>query len=493
MLVVSTTVSFAVHGIHQKLSKAYYGISACLIGWLLVTFAYHITPDPKLAEYFDSLIFPFVAFLPVALLSFVLHFYHGECVNLKKIIALICIVPSITTVIAVVPSLNGLLWSNYTMLEMYPTHIANYGWNIWYYVHSAYSYFLMGSAGFLIIWQFRRQPKGYRIPSILMVFSIAVTCVGDLPLFNIATATIDSTLVGVCISITLLYIAIVNNPSVEFLTIARKSLYNNLDAQVFILDQNDFVLDMNKAAYRLLETIGVRLRTSTYTFQDVEDAVSDAGGLVKDGCVEEGVTHVVLSINDETIVLRQVRRKLRDKKGRALGSYVAMVDITILSQMIDELQNKAEIDPLTGIPNRRAFEHKCAELDVRENLPLSFIVGDVNGLKQVNDTLGHKQGDMLLKTVANILTQVCLCGGFPARIGGDEFVMILPHCDAGAAQRIVDVIIDKLRNERRQYLGASIALGHVTKTDPRESVEKLIHEADQLMYSHKKYDRRKPS
>lgn len=487
VLVVAITVSFAVHEMHQKLSKAYYWLSACLIGWLLVTFAYHVTPDPQLVEYFDGLIFPFTAFLPVALLMFVLQFYHSQCIKLKKIVALLCIVPAITTVIAVVPSLQKLLWSNYTILQLFPIHISDYDLNIWYYIHSAYGYLLMGISGFVVIWQFRKQPQGYRIPSALMILGIVTAYISDLPLFNIATATVDSTLVGVCFSMIFLYTAIVNNPMVEFLAAAQKTIYNNLDAPVFILDKNDFVLDMNHGAYEMLEKISVAHNIPLLAFSDIEKAISNVGGIVKEGYVDDDVLHIVLSINDETVVLRQMRRAMHDRKGRLLGSYVALMDITKLSQMIDDLLFKAEIDQLTGIPNRRAFERKRTELDIAENLPLSFIVGDVNRLKQVNDTLGHRHGDMLLKTVANIMVNVCPQDGFPARTGGDEFVIIIPHCDAHMAQLIVDTIGVKLGLEKQQFLGASIALGHITKTEPEQSIDDLLHEADQLMYFDKKY------
>lgn len=492
ILVVITTASSAVHGIRRRLSKAYLGISVCLLGWLFVTFAYHIVTNVRLLEYLDNLTFVFMAFMPVILLMFVLRFYRGKQVIGLKTIVLLSAIPAVTTVISLIPPLNWLLRTNYTMIQVFPLHISDYDWNIWFYVHAVYSYLVLGASGIVVLRQYQRQPAEYKLPSALLFASLFVTVLSDLPLLGLpaSLAIVDNTLVGVCISMVIVYFAIVNNPAIEFISFARKALYNNLDMPVYILDKQDFVLDMNQAARHMLETLGHASDVPPLAFQEISAAVSDAGGTFKSDDVEDDMGHILINVNGESIVLRQVRREFLDHKGGLLGSYIAMIDITRWSRMVDDLQYKAEVDPLTGIPNRRAYEQKLVELDTPENLPISVIVGDVNRLKQVNDTMGHKYGDLLLKTVAGFFKAACPEGGLPARIGGDEFVMLLPGLDSGAARAIMDDIHNRLEHNKTQFLGASIALGHVVKTEPEQDIRELIHQADQLMYSQKKYDRR---
>lgn len=487
--VVATTVSFAVHGMHQKLSHAYYWISACMIGWLIVTIAFHISTQPQWAEYLDNLAFPFIAFLPVLLLLFIWHFFHGRKRLPKWAVALLCIIPAGTTVITVVPAFNWLMRSNYVLVQMSPLHVAAYTWNFWYYIHAGYCYLLMVLGVLLVVRQYKKQPREYKVPSILLLVGIGIICLSDLPSFNIPDAIVDNTLIGVSLSMVAMYFAIINNPAVELLAAARNALYNNMDVPVFILDCEERVLDMNRAAQDLIETLAIP-SGEALTFGDIGRGIARFGGTVRNGFAQDGTSHILLSLHGEPVVLNQVHRELTDKKGRPLGSYVALMDVTGLSRFVDELQYRAEVDVLTGIPNRRAFERRSAELDVAENLPLSVIVGDVCRLKQVNDSLGHRQGDMLLKTIAGVLAAACPQAGFAARVGGDEFVMVIPGCDAQTAKEIEQAVHTELEKVKKLAVEMAIALGSVTKTRPEQDLKELIHQADQLMYAQKRYDRR---
>lgn len=490
-LIVAATLSFAVHKMHQRLSSTYYWISACIIGWLIVTFAYHFTTDPWLAEYLDNLTFPFIAFLPVLLLRFTFRFYNSGWRPPNAVKLLLCIIPMATTVISVVPAFNWLIRADYTMLQMYPLHIADYTWNVWFYIHAGYSYLLIVACIVLVIKQYKKQPREYRLPSVLMLAGIVVAYSSDLISFSTPDTIVDNTLVGVCVSMLVLYFAIASNPAVEVQNAARKALYNNMDLPVFIIDRQEYILDMNQAAHSMMKALGARDEDiRTMAFDDVASVISRFGGMARDGFSEDGLPNIFLSLNGESMVFKQTRRELFDKRGKLLGSYVAMMDITGLRRMVDELQRKAEVDVLTGLPNRRAFDQRVSELDTPEHLPISFIVGDVNHLKRVNDELGHKHGDLLLRTVANVLMAACPDDGMAARIGGDEFILVLPQRGEKEAQAVANIIHAELKNVEQPFMGASIALGCVTKTQMHEDAQKLIHEADQRMYSQKKYDRR---
>ncbi|MDL2253877.1 diguanylate cyclase [Ruminococcaceae bacterium OttesenSCG-928-I18] len=491
VMVVATTISFAVNRLHDRLSKTYFWISACVIGWLITNIIYHVNDDAQRVEYTDVLAFPFIAFLPVFLLQFTLRFYRGGRRPRERGYILLSIIPMITTVISVVPSLNGLMKSGYTVVQLYPLHITSHTWNAWFYVHAGYSYVLIAACCAVVVWQYNKQPKEFRIPSVLLIAGIGIAYLSNIPSYNVPDEIMDSTVIGVCLSMVALYFAVVNNPAVAFLTAARKALYNNMEFPVFIMNQQEYILDMNQAAKDMVETLGARPEEiHSMALGDVSSAITNFGGTVKEGFAKDGLPHIFLRLNGEYVVFKQVRKKLIDKKGKLLGSYVVMIDITGLRQKVDELQWKAEVDVLTGIPNRRAFEQKIVELDRPENIPLSFIVGDVNRLKQVNDELGHKQGDALLKNIAEVLMNASPEEGIAARVGGDEFIVVLPHYNATEAQMTVNIIHTELKKIEKKFIGASIALGCVTKTQPEQDVNTLIHEADKRMYSQKQYDRR---
>lgn len=497
VLIVVSAVVFAVRGMHQTLSYNYYVMSACVLGWLLVTSAYHFTANAWPAQYLDNLTFPFMAFLPVFLLRFVLYFYHsGACVSPKRML-LLCVVPAVTSVIALVPALGPLLRTGYTMLQFTPVHVARYHWGIWYYIHAVYSYCLVAACFVPVISQFKKQASEYKTASVILIAGMVLAFVCDMPSFNAPNGVIDSTLVGVCISMAVLNFAIINNPTVAFLSAARKAVYEHLDLPVFIMDKRERILDMNQAAHSMLETLGAKPADfRSMAFGSINNVIKEFGGMVKDGDSSDDLPHIFLTLNGENVVFKQFRRALTGRKGRLLGSYVAMVDITGLRRLVDDLQFKAEVDVLTGIPNRRAFERSTAELDRPENIPIVFVVGDVNRLKQVNDKRGHAQGDALLRSISSILMAACPERGFVARTGGDEFILVIPRCNECEAQQVVDAIHARLKQEEAQLMGASIALGFAIKTGDGLDVDELILEADRRMYAQKEYDRRcevKPS
>ena len=142
-------------------------------------------------------------------------------------------------------------------------------------------------------------------------------------------------------------------------------------------------------------------------------------------------------------------------------------------------------DPLTGLYNRRYIEEAISRMHSAEDLPISVIVGDVNGLKLTNDVFGHKAGDSLLKHAAEILKRNCREGGLVARWGGDEFVVIMPRTDIAAAEKIVDQIKTSCGTSDEKGLRLSLSMGCASKEDPETDLQCVLQEAEERMYHQK--------
>ena len=121
---------------------------------------------------------------------------------------------------------------------------------------------------------------------------------------------------------------------------------------------------------------------------------------------------------------------------------------------------EARSDPLTGLPNRRAFEEKLAELE-RSNAMLSLAICDIDHFKRVNDNYGHAVGDRVIKAVAQTLRDNC-AGNMVARIGGEEFVVLFPGLAPEAAAEILDVARDVLGARYFKLRETDQPLGRVT-------------------------------
>lgn len=168
------------------------------------------------------------------------------------------------------------------------------------------------------------------------------------------------------------------------------------------------------------------------------------------------------------------------------GKYNAVIcickDITQRKAAEQEIMYLSFHDSLTGLYNRRFLEEELRRIDVARNLPISIIVGDVNGLKLINDAFGHYNGDTLLKTAADVMRKVCRADDLIARWGGDEFVIVLPKTDRPAARQVLERIREKCSAIDVEMIKLSISLGLATKEDYKDDIFRTLLAAETDMY-----------
>ena len=157
-----------------------------------------------------------------------------------------------------------------------------------------------------------------------------------------------------------------------------------------------------------------------------------------------------------------------------------------------ELVYQTTHDSLTGLYNRHYFEEEMRRLEASRQYPISIVMVDVDNLKYVNDTLGHPVGDEYLRQAANLLREVFRAEDIVARIGGDEFVILLPYTNESIAASIVDRIRKRVNEvakmENLEYFSLSIGADTGYAGSPLIEVFKR---ADQKMYSEKSLKRRR--
>lgn len=176
---------------------------------------------------------------------------------------------------------------------------------------------------------------------------------------------------------------------------------------------------------------------------------------------------------------------VKDVHGETTGVVVVFRDCTEKMERQREIEFLSYHDQLTGVFNRRFFDEELKRLDVPRNLPLSLVMIDVNGLKLFNDVFGHKAGDMLLKRVAVVLQREMRGDDIIARIGGDEFVILLPRTDSESVWPMMERILDAMESEYVEDLPVSVSWGCGTKTCEDESAEKIFEIAEDNMYRNK--------
>lgn len=169
-----------------------------------------------------------------------------------------------------------------------------------------------------------------------------------------------------------------------------------------------------------------------------------------------------------------------EKEKRAVELMIANKELALQNEEISYISHH---DFLTGLYNRIFFEEEKNRLDTPSQFPISIILGDLNGLKLINDGFGHSMGDRVLSTIANILLGCSRNEDVVSRIGGDEFGIILPKTDKQSAQRICSHIYETCKEYALSgsEVYPSISLGHATKTVETELMDDIFLVAEESM------------
>jgi diguanylate cyclase (GGDEF)-like protein len=173
--------------------------------------------------------------------------------------------------------------------------------------------------------------------------------------------------------------------------------------------------------------------------------------------------------------------------------------VHVLALMVDfteevRLQTEAmlaRIDNLTRVKNRRGFEEDAGlllKLATRQSQPVTIAYLDVDNLKMVNDTLGHREGDQVLQAVGNTLLGSCRSTDIVGRLGGDEFALVLLNMKSSDAKVFLSSLHQRLlKMMRERGWGIGVSMGGVSFSDSIPEIEDALTCADILMYKAKKY------
>lgn len=190
-------------------------------------------------------------------------------------------------------------------------------------------------------------------------------------------------------------------------------------------------------------------------------------------------------------VLETIKTPVFDEEGKLWGIVGVVRDITTKKSYEDKLRYLSYTDTLSGLYNRAYFNESITEMIEKNVFPIGFILGDVNGLKIVNDTLGHLAGDKLIQATARQLTMVCPEKSLIFRWGGDEFIILLPHSSKEECEGLMTEI-SKACDESKWHtpntdenLKLSISLGYSLFKDKSDNIDEVLQDAEDKLYRQK--------
>lgn len=267
-----------------------------------------------------------------------------------------------------------------------------------------------------------------------------------------------------------------------------QQLFDESTEAIALLNNQNQVLKINKSFKNLFG----------YSLEEAKGKNID-NLIVPEDKKSEGTNYTKKVLNNQDIETESVRETKVGKKINVsihafpisleegqIGLYAIYNDITQRKKEEEEIKYLSFHDQMTGLYNRRFFENEMERLDNSRLLPISIIMSDIDGLKKVNDQLGHAKGDEYIKVVAEEIKDAVRKEDILARVGGDEFAILLPKTNAKEVKRIEERIQANVNNLNDEYeYSIGISTGYGVKNDTEITLEDVFKKADYLMYKMK--------
>jgi len=270
-------------------------------------------------------------------------------------------------------------------------------------------------------------------------------------------------------------------PASDVIVTSREFIMKGLSTTVLVLNKRHQILDWNRKDW----DNGTPLPKPKYKeqYQDYIHRVLTQYA----GRVSPHNNDIVIVTKDGKESHFLLRAHEVGYKQKMYGYVVEVSDVTMIYAKLREFEDIAHIDTLTGLYNRNAYIDHTQQQIKDEHMPLLILVGDLNELKRINDVYGHLAGDELIKAIANVLEQTKPDNSFVARVGGDEFVILVPNGSDEIAERFIssaNAMCESIRDEKSRAL--SVSWGYSLMSSIEQLYNEKFAEADAMMYEYKK-------
>jgi len=427
--------------------------------------------------------------MPVAWLVMTLDYTGRRKLLTRRNLLLLSIVPLVSLTLTWTNGLHHLMLAK-TWLNTSGSYAAvGKTFGTWFWFHAGYGYILAIAAVALLIAAIRSGPRLYRAQTAALLVGFCVPLVwnmvyvlapGTLPLHDFTPAVFG--VAGIIVAWGLIRFRLFT-----LVPVARHALMENMTDGMLVLDEAGRVVDLNEAARLLIDRPRARI---------IARPVAETWGawprMAKPYAAGVDQTEFSWGEDDDRRDY-EVKISRLTKHDRTVGQLLLIRDVTERALMEKSLRQQAVTDSLTDLPNRTLFMAKLddAVRQARRHPETLFavIVLDLDRFKLINDTVGHLAGDVLLENVATKLKRCVREVDTVARMGGDEFMILLHEI---TSTRDVLPLLDRIQEElrapvhfRQQEISTSASLGVVIWEESYQDPEELLRAADTAMYQAK--------
>lgn len=455
-----------------------------------------------------------VATIPTLFLVFALGFTRNESWLTPRRLILIFIQPAISLLLQWTNSYHHLIYRSLNIIEQNGYTVMEITRGSWYLVNVVYSYTVIGTGIFLLSQGALRSGPLYRHQYRLILLASALPWAGnifkELNFRSYSNLDIAPLIFG--ISGFIFCFAVLRTRFMDLIPVARSYLIENMSDGILVLDSQNRIVDINPAMGNFLHG-----KPSSYMGKNAFD-VFQPWMEKPDLFLDETETRLELKVpNDPSRYLDLRVTPLYDSGQLLNGRLMVFRDITerkqvekrlrlandkLQSQLIEigllqsKLREQAIRDSLTNLFNRRYLEETLdRELSraAREKYPVCVIMIDLDHFKRINDTYGHEAGDLVLKAIADILTEQSRRGDFACRYGGEEFVITMPNITMDTAYERAEFLRQSLTLLSVPYeyynLSVTISIGIACYPENGQTRETILRAADQALYAAKEAGR----
>lgn len=419
-------------------------------------------------------------------------------------IAMLFLIPLLSFGLAISNEQHGLIWSSFQVSPSgHNLLIFNHGPLFWLLV-AGFSYLMMLLGSLLLLRTLHFYPPHYRGQSLILMLGAIIPWVGNLlylsgsiPLRGLDPTPLCFAITGMVFAFDLLYLRML-----YVVPIARGNAFNAMGDGIVVIDPNKTILDINPAAANLFGKPAAVLCGQPLQIPALVAVVDQDGAhqVELNGPGSRSILEVRafpiresgVTLGGRLLVLRDISRQRLAEEALHQAYMQLKTRIDEIETLQDTLREQALHDPLTGLYNRRYLEETLGrEISraEREQQPLTFALIDLDDFKGVNDRFGHIAGDQVLCALADMLRRHCRQADIVCRLGGEEFIVVLPAVDQRNGWMRLELLRRRFSDLRYRVEGvefsSTFSCGIACYPSDGNSFSKLYQLADMALYDAK--------
>ncbi|MEW5871025.1 MAG: histidine kinase N-terminal 7TM domain-containing protein [Chloroflexota bacterium] len=459
-------------------------VSLCAGLWAICYAMELASKDLSSKNLWGSLKYLFIVPIPVALASFVLRFAGWQNWPRPGLLVALLAIPMATMVMIFTNDLHHAFWQRAWLETIGALRVRMVTYGAWFWINAVYAYALIIVSSAVAFASLSRLGGTYRRQMLLLAAALSLPLAANLlTLLKIQPFHgIDLSPIAFGLSAVFLLLTTGMGSLLNVVPLAYANLVEQMRDGVLILDAEDRILTLNPAAEQTLKR--KRSELLGQALADIDHPILELVRLTKG----ENTSRREVKAEDPERPrwFEMMIASLTASKGRPIGRIVVWHDISERKKIEAELRHASTHDGLTGLYNRLFFEEELERFRFGRTWPLAVLIADIDDLKATNDNLGHAAGDEMIRQVAQLLRQAVRSEDMVARVGGDEFAVLIPHCDELRSEALTRRLERAIaaHNTNPNSLKVQLSFGCAVARDGTQ-LEKALQVADHRMYVEK--------